>query len=142
MVLSLTIAFLLSIMSKIRFHFLPKGRLQKKNRKIWGFCPKRREGVISETQFLHAFNLGHLSEEGGDQNLNSQICMPILLIKFYSKWCPFFNPSLTFFQCSFNIIHIYIHLHVISMWSTFFRASLSQNLNYLPWMKMNIQPWR
>ena len=42
-----------------------KGRLQKKNRKIWGFCPKRREGVISETQFLHTFNLGLLSEEGG-----------------------------------------------------------------------------
>ena len=37
----------------------------KKNRKIWGFCPKRREGVISETQFLHTFKLGLLSEEGG-----------------------------------------------------------------------------
>ena len=41
------------------------GTPSKKNRKIWGICPKRREGVISETQFLHAFNLGHLSEEGG-----------------------------------------------------------------------------
>ena len=38
---------------------------KKKNSKIWGFCPKRREGVISETQFLHAFNLGLLSEDGG-----------------------------------------------------------------------------
>ena len=37
----------------------------KKNRKILGFCPKRREGVISGTQFLHTFNLGLLSEEGG-----------------------------------------------------------------------------
>ena len=37
----------------------------KNNSKIWGFCPKRREGVISETQFLHTFKLGLLSEEGG-----------------------------------------------------------------------------
>ena len=63
---------------------LPKGRNQKKNRKIWGFYPKRREGVTSETQFLHTFNLGYFSEEGGGQNLNSQICMPILLTKFHS----------------------------------------------------------
>ena len=41
------------------------GTPSKKNSKIWGFCPKRREGVISETQFLHTFKLGLLSEEGG-----------------------------------------------------------------------------
>ena len=46
-----------------------KGRVQKKNSKIGGFCPKRREGVISKTQFLHTFNLGLLSEEGGGTNL-------------------------------------------------------------------------
>ena len=57
---------------------------KKKNRKFWGFYPKRREGVTSETQFLHTFNLGYFSEEGGGQNLNSQIYMPILLTKFHS----------------------------------------------------------
>ena len=62
--------------------------IKKKNRKFWGFYPKRREGVTSETQFLHTFNLGYFSEEGGGQNLNSQICMPILLTKFHPKWCP------------------------------------------------------
>ena len=64
----------------------------KKNRKIRGFCPKRREGVISETQFLHTFKLGLLSEEGGGQNLNSQICMQILLTK-HLKRCPFLTLS-------------------------------------------------
>ena len=44
---------------------LAQGRPTNKYRKIWGFYPKRREVDISETQFLHAFNLGHLSEEGG-----------------------------------------------------------------------------
>ena len=44
---------------------LRDGFKKKKNSKIWGFCPKRREGDISETQFLDTFKLGLLSEEGG-----------------------------------------------------------------------------
>ena len=70
--------------AKLRALGLSKGRHQKKNRKFWGFYPKRREGVTSKTQFLRTFNLGYFSKEGGGQNLNSQICMPILLTKFHS----------------------------------------------------------
>ena len=29
-----------------------------------GFCPKRREGDISETYLFNAFNLGHFKDEG------------------------------------------------------------------------------
>ena len=36
--------------------------LQFKKCKIQGFCPKRNEEVISETKFLHTYNLGHLRE--------------------------------------------------------------------------------
>ena len=65
----------------------------KKNRKIWGFYPKRREGVISETQFYYTFNLGHFSEEGGGQKLNFSIYLVNLIEKIPSKGVNFLKIS-------------------------------------------------
>ena len=61
------------------------GQGRKKNRKLWGFYPKRREGVISETQFYYTFNLGHFREEGGGQKLNFSIFLINLIEKIPSK---------------------------------------------------------
>ena len=57
----------------------------KKKSKIWGFYPKRREGVISETQFYYTFNLGHFRVEGGGQKLNFSIFLINLIEKIPSK---------------------------------------------------------
>ena len=65
------------------------GTQSKKNRKILGFYPKRREGVISETQFYYTFNLGHFSEKGGGQKLNFTIYLVDLIEKIPSKRCQF-----------------------------------------------------
>ena len=65
----------------------------KKNRKIWGFSPKRREGVISETQIYYTFNLGHFREEGGGQKLNFSIFLVNLIEKIPPKRCKFSNLS-------------------------------------------------
>ena len=67
-------------MARSFVYFGAKGR-RKKNRKIWGFYPKRREGVISETQFYYTFNLGHFRVEGGGQKLNFSIFLINLIEK-------------------------------------------------------------